>query len=50
MRNSGASDEFISESIGHQNTQVTRHYLDSFEDDIKKEFAIKLTAFKRKIR
>ena len=48
MRNSGASDEFISESIGHQNTQVTRHYLDSFEDDIKKEFANKLTAFKKK--
>ncbi len=48
MRNSGASDEFISESIGHQNTQVTRHYLDSFEDDIKKEFANKLIAFKKR--
>lgn len=48
MRNSGASDEFISESIGHQNTQVTRNYLDSFEDKTKKEFANKLTAFKKK--
>ena len=47
MKRSGASEEFIAESIGHQNTQVTKHYLDSFEDDMKWEFAKKLSEFKK---
>ena len=47
LKRSGASIEFISESLGHGDTKTTLNYLDSFEDDVKKEFAAKLTAFKK---
>ncbi|MCX6257857.1 MAG: site-specific integrase [Bacteroidia bacterium] len=47
LKRSGASIEFISESLGHKNIATTESYLDSFEIDIKKEFAKKLTAFKK---
>jgi integrase/recombinase XerD len=46
LKRSGASVEFISESLGHSSVQTTASYLDSFEDDMKKEFAKKLLEFK----
>jgi integrase len=45
LKRSGASIEFISEQLGHKDTKTTRSYLDSFEDDTKREFAKKLTDF-----
>lgn len=39
LKRSGASLEFISESLGHSDIRTTESYLDSFEDDMKKEFA-----------
>ena len=42
LKRSGASIEFISESLGHSNIRTTESYLDSFEDDMKKEFATML--------
>ncbi len=42
MKRSGASIEFISESLGHQNVSTTRHYLDSFEDEEKIKWSGKL--------
>lgn len=47
LKQSGASIEFISESLGHHDLKTTEHYLDSFEDKTKREFASKLTAFKK---
>lgn len=47
LKRSGASIEFISESLGHSDLRTTENYLDSFENDVKKEFAAKLTAFKK---
>jgi len=46
MKRSGASTEFIQEALGHTNIKTTENYLDSFEKEIKKEFANKLIAFK----
>lgn len=46
LKRSGASIEFISESLGHSNLKTTQNYLASFEDDKKKEAARALTAFK----
>ncbi len=48
LKRSGVSTEFISESLGHSDLKTTENYLDSFEDDIKREYANLLTAFKRK--
>ena len=45
MKRSGASIEFISESLGHSRVKTTAFYLDSFEDDIKKEYSRALMAF-----
>ncbi len=45
LKNSGASIEFISESMGHGSIKTTQDYLGSFEDDKKKEFAEKLLDF-----
>jgi integrase len=42
LKRSGASIEFISESLGHSDIKTTESYLDSFEDDMKKEFANRL--------
>lgn len=47
LKRSGAPMEFISESLGHQDLKTTEHYLDSFEDDIKKQYAGFLTNFKK---
>ena len=46
MKNSGASTEFIQEALGHTDKRTTENYLDSFEKEIKKEFAAKLVPFK----
>jgi integrase/recombinase XerD len=46
MKRSGASTEFIQEALGHTNIKTTENYLDSFEKEVKKEFASKLVPFK----
>lgn len=46
MKRSGASTEFIQEALGHTNIKTTENYLDSFEKELKKEFAIRLVSFK----
>jgi site-specific recombinase XerD len=46
MKRSGASTEYIHEALGHTNIKTTENYLDSFEKEVKKEFANKLVAFK----
>ena len=48
LKRSGASTEFIQESLGHTDKKTTENYLDSFENETKKEFAKKLSAFKFK--
>lgn len=45
LKRSGASIEFISESLGHTSVQTTAYYLDSFEDDMKKKFSDSLLGF-----
>lgn len=45
LKRSGASTEFISESLGHKSLNTTERYLDSFEDKAKREFANKLLDF-----
>jgi len=45
LRRSGASTEMISESLGHTSTKTTASYLDSFEDDKRKEIVAALTNF-----
>lgn len=45
LKRSGASIEFISESLGHNDLKTTENYLDSFEIELKVEHAKKLTAF-----
>ena len=47
LKRSGAPVEFISESLGHNDLKTTESYLDSFEDDVKKQYAGFLTNFKR---
>lgn len=47
MKRAGASVEFISEALGHRDVKTTENYLDSFENEMKKEFSGKLSAFKK---
>ncbi|GAB3780586.1 site-specific integrase [Spirosoma horti] len=47
LKRSGAPIEFISESLGHQDIRTTESYLDSFEDDVKRQYANALTGFKK---
>lgn len=47
LKRSGASTEFIQESLGHTDVRTTENYLDSFELEIKKRFSRHLTAFKQ---
>ncbi|AXE17962.1 site-specific integrase [Runella rosea] len=46
LKRSGAPIEYISESLGHNSLKTTEHYLDSFEDDVKKKYSNLLTLFK----
>ncbi len=41
VKRSGASTEFIQEALGHTDSKTTENYLDSFENDMKKELAKK---------
>ena len=45
LKRSGASTEFISESLGHTSTKTTAAYLASFENDVKRQWAEKLADF-----
>jgi integrase len=45
LKRSGVDIQFISESLGHKSVSTTRSYLDSFEDDAKKDIARLLTNF-----
>jgi len=47
LKRSGASIEFISESLGHSSVKTTAFYLDSFEDDKKREYARSLMGFQK---
>ena len=47
MKRAGAPLEFISESVGHASIKTTEIYADSFEDDVKQQFAKALTNFKK---
>ncbi len=46
LKRSGASTEYIQEALGHSDIKTTENYLDSFEKEVKKEFAQRLTSFK----
>ncbi len=45
LKRSGASMEFISESLGHHNLQTTENYLADFEIEEKRKWAEKLADF-----
>ena len=47
MKRSGASTEFIQEALGYADKKTTENYLDSFENAVKKEYAQKLSLFKK---
>lgn len=47
LKRSGASTVFIQEALGHTDLKTTENYLDSFDKDVKKEFAKRLTSFKK---
>jgi site-specific recombinase XerD len=49
LKRSGAPVEFISESLGHSDLKTTENYLAAFEGSVKKEYAVKLTAFQPQI-
>ena len=41
----GASTEFMSEALGHQDPATTKGYIDSFPSEVKKEFSSKIFEF-----
>ena len=41
----GASMEYVGEAVGHSNPKTTKGYFAGFEDETKKEFALKLLEF-----
>ncbi|MBW7466013.1 integrase [Pontibacter aydingkolensis] len=45
LKRSGAPTALISESLGHSSEKTTQHYLDSFEDETKRQYLKNLTAF-----
>ncbi|MFN5930580.1 MAG: tyrosine-type recombinase/integrase, partial [Sphingobacteriales bacterium] len=45
MKKSGASIMQIQEALGHSSPMVTQKYLDSFDDDVKRNLAQALTSF-----
>lgn len=46
LKRSGASTEYIQESLGHADKKTTENYLGSFDKEIKKKYANQLTSFK----
>ena len=46
LQNSGASTEFIQETLGHMDKRTTENYMGGFVQEIKKEFATKLIPIK----
>ena len=46
LKRSGVITEYIQEALGHSDIKTTENYLDSFEKEVKKEFAQRLTSFK----
>ena len=50
LKLAGTSTEFIQEILGHADKKTTENYLNSFEAEVKKEFAQMLASFKRNIR
>ena len=49
LKRLGAITEFIQEALGHTDKKTTENYLDSFENEVKKEFARKLILSKDEI-
>lgn len=47
LKNSGATTEFIQETLGHTDKRTTENYLGSFIPEIKKDFAAKLIPIKK---
>ncbi len=45
LKRNGISTEIISESLGHGSIKTTASYLDSFDDDTKKEIGKLLVDF-----
>jgi integrase/recombinase XerD len=45
LKRSGAPMEYISESLGHSSFQTTENYLDSFENESRKQYSNLLTQF-----
>ncbi len=45
LKRSGAPNAFIGESLGHSSSRTTESYLDSFEDDMKRDYADVLLKF-----
>ena len=48
LKQSGVPIDYISEALGHSNTAVTEHYLNSFEDSIVTQHADKLRQYSTK--
>ncbi|WP_162945029.1 site-specific integrase [Flavisolibacter nicotianae] len=49
LKRSGVSTEFIQEALGHTDKRTTENYLDSFENEVKKQYAQNLVAFKKMV-
>lgn len=48
LKRAGVSTEFIQEALGHTDKRTTESYLDSFENEVKKQYAQNLVAFKKR--
>lgn len=48
LKRSGVSTELIQEALGHTDKRTTENYLNSFENEVKKQYAQNLMAFKKK--
>jgi len=46
LKRSGVSTEFIQDALGHMDKKTTENYLDGFEDEVKRQYATHLLAFK----
>jgi integrase len=48
LKRSGASTEVIQEALGHTDIRTTENYLDSFDNETKRQLAARLASFKNK--